>query len=133
MEIEIQKFILVCIANAFAIYGLYWAMYFDWKPSGAKQIDITKPKKSMVDENSKMILWFVRYYAPIVFGKKLSKPIALCPVCMASIHSTYWYLPMFGFDATTIATVLISIFKYGLYMVTLAGFNATIISITNEK
>jgi hypothetical protein len=125
---HIEHAIVLCIANAFAIYGLYWATWFDWKSNGAMQIDITKPNKSLVDEKSKMIFWFIRYYAPIWFGKKWSKPIALCPVCMASVHSTYWYLPVFGIEFT-----IASIAQYGLYMLMLAGMNAIIISIANEK
>lgn len=43
-----------------------------------------------IGEESKQVLWFIRYYAKKWLGDYWCKPIACCNICMSSVHS-FWY------------------------------------------
>ena len=76
---------LICILiiiNALFIIGLYHATDYE-SYDGVNVI-----------ESSKMILWKVRYYLKKKLGDFYSKPFISCPVCMASVHSLYFFWPI---------------------------------------
>jgi hypothetical protein len=82
--------------NALEITGFYTATWY-------KQID---PKRHEPEEDTKEVLWWVKYYSLKTFGTYWSKPICTCPPCMASLHSLWFWV----FHSFTLQTVVIYIF-----------------------
>lgn len=83
--------VVIFVFNVFAIIGFYAAT--DYKTelkitdSGFAQQTI-----EVIDQESKQLLWFVRYYAKKWLGDKWCKPVACCNICMSSIHSVWYWL-----------------------------------------
>lgn len=70
-------------------------------------------------KRSRGLFWFVSMLSFKVFGQRASNALCVCPPCMASIHSTYYYwIPalLFGFH-------WIMIPLYLNYMICLSGYN----------
>jgi hypothetical protein len=91
------------IFNALEITGFYTATWY-------KQAD---PDKHEPEEDSKEVLWWVKYYSLKKLGEFWSKPICTCPPCMASLHSIwYWLFSPFTKEALII---------YPFYILALCG------------
>lgn len=94
----ITTFFALLLINSLYCLGFYKACSVEFKVDD-------EPKHGVVD-SSKMILWWVRYYSFLKFGKFWTKPICDCPPCMALLHSTYIYwliVPyLYGFHAIEI-------------------------------
>jgi hypothetical protein len=93
----------VLLINALAITGFYMACWY-------KQAD-TEDHEPV--EESKEVLWRVKYYSLKYLGPFWSKPICTCPPCMASLHSL-WYWLFFPLDGKALAL-------YPLYILALCG------------
>lgn len=102
--------IILAFVNAFIIIGWNRATMFEYE-RGVVNFVGDEPK---VDEESKMALWKLRYWAIQNFGEFWSKPLFTCPTCMASVHSTYVY---WAYQPLTTDSILL----YPLYILFLAG------------
>ena len=111
--LDTALFILVAFINVWVIRGFYESTQFDFEVDELGMIT-NKP-----DPDSKMILWRVRAFA--LKAGWIGSPITLCPTCMASLHSTYIYLPFIGFD--TVHPVQAAL-KYAAYIFMVAGGSA---------
>lgn len=107
------QFIIVAFINVWVIRGFYESTQFDF------EVDELGMITSKPDPDSKMILWRVRAFA--LKAGWIGSPITLCPTCMASIHSTYIYLPFIGFDTCNIVQAAV---KYAAYIFMVAGGSA---------
>jgi len=92
--------LLLLIANSLYIFGIYTATDYRIDTEG-RPCD-------------KMALWWLSYYTERAIGPWWSKPLFLCPACMASVHGTYFY---FIFSEKNILI-------YPFYVVILAGLNS---------
>lgn len=83
------------ISNALFIIGLYHAASY----RTCTDVEQGQPycNKYGIDTETQNVLWFIRYYSVKYFGHYLSKPIATCPKCMASVWGTVWYIGSNGF------------------------------------
>ena len=68
--------------------------------------------------SDKMALWWLRYKSVQTFGEWWSKPLILCPPCMASVWGTIFY---FIFSLVFFGNVLI--FVWPFYVISLSGLN----------
>ena len=93
--------------NAFLIIGFSLSTDYD-KDEYAIDIDTGKKKET------RMILWWVRYYGDKILSPFWRKPVYDCPTCMASLHSIYPYFLMNGFTKE-------SLLFYPIYILSLAG------------
>lgn len=82
----ITLFFTLLLTNSLYCIGLYKACQV------AFNID-DEPNHGVI-EDSKMILWWVRYYSYRYLGKFWTKPVCDCPPCMASLHSLYVFWPL---------------------------------------
>jgi hypothetical protein len=64
--------------NSLYIYGIYFATSYEPDQKGEP-----------VEKN---VLWFLSYYSIRWFGVFLSKPLFICPPCMASVHGIYFFI-----------------------------------------
>lgn len=106
--------------NALAIWGFHIA-------TDVKMMDDDYPEHGYIN-SSKMIFWKVKVWCLTNLGYFWSKPVCLCPPCMSSLHSTYFYaffLYLNGFALQWIAF-------YPMYILILTGINY-FISITVSR
>ncbi len=104
--------ILLFLANSLWIFGLHKAFSVEFKSDDYPELGVV--------EDSKEIFWFVKYYAVMWLGHHWSKPVATCPPCMASVHSSYVYwtvVSLFG------EMNYIAVLTYVLYVPCLTAFN----------
>lgn len=106
-----ELLILFFIANILGIWGFYAA-------SDVEFYDDDRPELG-VREDSKMILWRLKVWTVKNLGYFWGKPVCLCPTCMSSLHSTYWYLLLLFL--TGFPTPLLIFYPY--YVFALAGTN----------
>jgi hypothetical protein len=115
------ELLLLGLINALVIFGVNKATFFEYcyvDDRGKSFCD-----KYGIDKDSKMVLWFIRYWLLKTVGEFWSKPICTCPPCMASVWGTvvYWFaVPM------DIHTAMI----WPLYILMLSGLVALINSFT---
>jgi len=103
---EILRLILLLAVNALSVIGFNYAtMYADVKAKG-------------ILEDSKNILWRVRYYGNKYLPVWLQKPIYNCLRCMPSIHASYVYFPAIIFMQYDLRTALC---LYPVYVLMLSG------------
>lgn len=76
---------LVFICSRIAI-GFYSACEFE-DADDFDKLSKEEKKQFKVHEDSKMILWWVRYYLGRYVNYFWAKPLYSCPICMASVHS----------------------------------------------
>jgi hypothetical protein len=107
---EILILLLLAFVNSLVIIGWNKATEFDYE-RGVVNFAGDKPN---IEEDSKMILWKLRYYAINKIGYFWSKPLFTCCTCMASVHSTYIYWAALPLD-------LHSLVVYPIYILGLAG------------
>jgi hypothetical protein len=108
------------VINSLWIWGLYSASQVEF-------IHDEQPEMG-VHNDTKELLWFLRYQSVKRFGWFYSKPIIVCPSCMASLHSTYFYLPYLFLTGFTWVGLLMWI----PYVVCLSGFNYLIGKIAHK-
>lgn len=104
-------FAILILINVFVIVGFYKSTEFQLKDKNAELTKYTGT--DAIDHDSKMFLWWVRYYSFRYLGK-WSKPITMCIFCMASLHSLYVYFSFYDFDMTHPIANLIKLFVYML-------------------
>lgn len=121
----IEQLFQLALVNALIIYGLYNAAKFEWKNDSPYNINYKTVKESDVDEDSKMIFWRARFYANKWFGEYWAKPIITCPICMASVHSTYIYFFQHPFNIWS--TPVEQLYMYALHILLTAGIGAFIV------
>lgn len=128
--IKLLVFAVVCIANAYAIiafhrssqYEVYETdQHFQTEEGSVKMV----PRGTIIPE-SKMILWWVKYWSDELLGKFWSKPVYSCPTCMASVHGVIPFLltaaAMTGFEHITFL-------HWAFYTLALSGY----VTILNER
>lgn len=125
----IVSLLTLALFNALYIQGLYHSSLFDWRGDTPYQINVRKAQYSDVDKRGRMILWPLRFHILKNFGDKWSKPLITCPICMASVHSTYIY---FIFTPINQQHLIVETLIYVLYIFTLAGMNAVLSSLTRD-
>jgi hypothetical protein len=111
MTPDLHLLIYFLILNAVGIWGFHIATEVDF-------LDDEYPDHGIV-KDSKMILWWVKYWSVKKLGWFWSKPICTCPACMSSIHSTYFYA--FFLYLVNFQTIWIAF--YPMYILILAGIN----------
>lgn len=109
------------LLNSSAIFGFHIATNFDFIEDGNET--------SGVVPHSKMILWKVRYWCIENLGWFWSKPVCLCPPCMSSLHSLYFY----PFFLTFVHFETKWILFWPVYVLILAGINYFVGLKTSEK
>lgn len=82
----ITLFFALLLINSLYCIGFYKACSVEFKV-------YDEPRHGTI-KDTRMILWWVKYYSSLWFGKFWSKPICTCPPCMASLHSTYVFWPL---------------------------------------
>ena len=92
--------LLMLLLNSLFIIGLHNAARFEFHPLGIK--DCQGADQYGVMNDSKMLLWKLRYTAEKKLGLFYSKPLFSCPPCMASIWGTVFYFSYIGFSITSI-------------------------------
>jgi hypothetical protein len=97
------KILPVLIFNALAITGFYVATWY-------KQAD-TEDHEPI--EDTKEVLWRIKFYSLKYLGPFYSKPLCTCPPCMASLHSL-WYWLFFSLNTTNLVL-------YPFYILSLCG------------
>ncbi len=118
----ITNYIQLLLFNSLWIFGLYKLFEADF-------YDRDYPEHG-IDEKSKGLLSSFTVWCVTKFGFHYSKPICLCPPCMASIHSSYvFWLAVYLFGAITPVTVIYYLF----YAVCLSGMNYLIIELLNKE
>lgn len=68
---------LLLFANCLYIYGIYTVTDYKLDDKG--------------QPCEKMALWKLSYWSEKYLGAWWSKPLFLCPTCMASVHGAYFY------------------------------------------
>lgn len=108
----IEPLLLLLFINSIYIFGLHAASDFEYLSEDNPELGVRK--------NSKMVLWWVRYYSEMLLGDFWAKPIAKCITCMSSVHSIYFFWPFmiayYGFQPH-------HVFYWIIYVGTLAGVN----------
>ncbi len=105
MLIEIA---LLLILNSLVIIGLHRAALY-----------YVNPEDGTILQDSKGILWAVKFYTEKTFGEFYSKPLISCVSCMASVHSTYVYWAWVYFTGFEMFHVAL----YLMYIPALSGLN----------
>lgn len=108
------------ILNALAIWGFHIA-------TDVEMLDDDYPEHGYKN-SSKMILWKVKVWSLKHLGYFWSKPVCLCPPCMSSLHSTYFYLFFLYLTGFSFQWILF----YPMYVLVLTGLNY-FISLTVKK
>jgi len=118
----ITDYLLLFLFNSLWIFGLYELFYIEF-------LDDDYPEHG-INEDSKGLLWKVKRWSILTFGWFYSKPICLCPPCMASLHSLYvFFAAQYLFDKIELLDGLIWLF----YAVCLTGFNSLLLKYAPHK
>lgn len=113
----ITHYLLLFLFNSLWIFGVYELCSVDF-------LDDDYPEHG-INEDTKGLFWKVKQFSILHFGWFYSKPICLCPPCMASLHSLYiFFAAQYLFDTITPLDGLIWLF----YAVCLVGFNSLIVN-----
>ncbi len=102
--LNIILFILVLFLNSLLIFGVF------------KIMDYEIDNENKIIEDSKMVLWKIKYWLINHIGIKASKPFCLCPPCMSSIYGTLIYWCVYSFT-------LQHLFIWPIYCLCLCGIN----------
>lgn len=118
---ELIYFLVLAVVNSFVIIGWNRASNFEYttNANGFSALE----KQDTIQEDSKMILWKLRYWSIEYLGEFWSKPILTCPTCQSSVHSLYVYW-------LTQPLTLHSLIVYPFYILLLAGMVTLINSYT---
>jgi hypothetical protein len=113
--------LILGLFNACVIFGINKASFFEYCHPDDRVHDFCD--KYGIDKDTKMVLWWARYWSLRVVGKFWSKPLFTCPPCMASVWGTavYWIMTPIGVGAAAI---------WPLYVLMLSGLVALINSMT---
>lgn len=109
--IEFPLLITILILNAFAIWGFHISTEVEF-------LDEDRPELG-INPHTKMIFWKLKVWCVKRIGWFWSKPICLCPPCMSSLHSTYFYFFFLFIVKFQIQWILF----YPMYILILAGLN----------
>jgi hypothetical protein len=106
----ITDILFILLLNSLVILGVFHSA------------DYTEVNGEIV-EDSKGVLWWVKYYVQYHFGYFASKPIITCVACMASVWGTLYFPLMIlqGYELNTM-TVLF----YFVYVPALSALNRII-------
>jgi len=118
---NINDLVVLFLFNSLWIFGLYELF-------AAEFIDESHPDLG-IDNDSKGLFWKVKQWSVINIGWFYSKPICLCPPCMASLHSLYFY-----WTAMLVTGNInhYSLLIYFAYAICLVGFNHIVVKILNR-
>lgn len=120
-------FSIVCFANSFLIIGFNRACQYEVYENDqhfVRDNKVCQINKGAIVEDSKMILWRVKWFCDQYIGHFWSKPIYSCCTCMASLHGLF---PFLITASLTTGFSYMSILHCFFYMLTLGGF-ATIVN-----
>ena len=117
-----QDMITLILLNSLWVFGLYELFSCQFFSDNDPSLG--------VHEESKGLLWFVKYYSVKRFGWFYSKPICVCPPCMASIHSTYFFAAYWYFSGGTFSIATLAI--YLIYAIALTGLNSLLTKLTHR-
>lgn len=110
------NYIPLFLFNSLYIFGLYNLCDVEF-------LDDDHPQHGVSDD-TKNLLWKVKQWSVVNLGWFYSKPICVCPPCMASLHSLYvFWTAVYLFGSIEPVTVLYYLF----YAVALSGFNYLIL------
>jgi len=107
---EFSLIVFLFLFNSLEIFGFHYACKFERDP------------RNKVWEDSKEILWFVKFYSEKWLGEKWSKPVCNCVICMASLHSLIIWIPIYIY----LPFSFMLIYSHIIYVTALAGFNRII-------
>jgi len=102
------EYALLFICNSLYIMGIYISCNYE------------RDAKGNVDEDTKMIFWWFKYYGTKWLGKQIMKPICRCPVCMASVHGFLFYSAHLWLTGASDSRLIIVL---PFYIFILAGLN----------
>jgi hypothetical protein len=79
------------LANALLIFGINKATYFEYCHPDDRKYDFCDANG--IDKDSKMVLYWMRKISIETIGEYWSKPLFICPPCMASVWGTIvWFM-----------------------------------------
>lgn len=119
-------FSIVCFANSFLIIGFNRACQYEVYENDqhfVRDNKVCQINKGKIQEDSKMILWRVKYLSEKYLGKFWSKPVYSCVTCMASLHGV---LPFVLTSYLTTGLSYIGIVYWMFYTLVLAGFSTVV-------
>lgn len=116
---------LLAFFNAILIIGLYNSATYDYCHELDCEDGHDYCDDKCIDNYSKMVLYKFRYYSIKYLGDFWSKPVITCPICMASLHSTYIYWNAIDFSVQ-------SLLLYPLYILFLSGMINVICSLIKK-
>jgi len=106
MLTELITLLLLLAVNALSVIGFHYSVMF------------ANVKAKGILEDSKNILWRVKYYGDLYLPSFLQKPLYSCMKCMSSIHASYVYFPAVIFMQYDLLTALC---LYPVYVLMLSG------------
>ena len=116
---------ILAVCNALICVGLYRSFLFEYGPVSANlDGDFTRE----IDNDTKSIFWFWKFYVLDKLPYRLSKPLGNCLTCMASVYSflPYWYCCNWNF------TNFDYLITYPFYILIVAGLNGLADNYLNE-
>lgn len=112
---------LLLVINSLICVGLYKS--WQYENSEIYDINFLGEKVYEVDEDTKGILWWYKYYILDEMNYRLSKPFGNCLTCMASIFGFVPFFYHYGFNYWLF---------YPVYVIALAGLNSIFDKMVNE-
>lgn len=111
---------LLLVLSSFMIIGVNRATSFSYHPDAMAAIDYLPEgcDENGVLNDSKMLLWRVRFYSLKYFGEFWSKPVCTCVKCMASLYSVFYWPVLLYFYPYNWQFIVI----YLLYIPALSAF-----------
>lgn len=122
-------FSIVCFANSFLIIGFSRACQYEVYETDqhfVRDNKVVQIKAGEIVEDSKMLLWKVKFYSDKYLGKFWSKPVYSCGTCMSSFHGLIPFLITAHF---TTGLNSLSVLYWFFYTLTLSGF----VTVLNDR
>lgn len=119
---------LLLVINSLICVGLYkswqFEIYKSWQfEIKSKSIDNDGNYVYEIDDNTKGIFWWYKYYFLDKIPYRLSKPFGNCLTCMASVWGVIPFFYHYGFTYWVF---------YPIYVLALAGLNSIFDKFVNE-
>ena len=115
---ELITIILLLFINSMFIFGIFKLTDYD------EEVEPDGYGVPCVYIRDKMLLWFVRKWLVDKIGLYWSKPLVLCPPCMASVWGTLFYWVMTSTLFPVFDTFYQQLLFYPFFVVSLCGINS---------
>lgn len=103
---ELKIIIVLFLFNVLEIFGFFYA---------TREED---------DDQGQQVLWWVKAASKKVLGEWWTKPVCGCSICMSSVHSFLFWIPIYILFPFS----FMLIYAHALYILSLAGFNYVLTS-----